>query len=1032
MTTGSNSTLYVLYGSATGNAEGISKDMTDELNENKDRLPAPFTKAVCQELDQFKKCLKEWTVEPTNAGHKYGALIVCSTTGNGDPPENAGRFNRYVKKQSKDKTEPKPFKHLAYAVLALGDTNYDQFCATGILIDQKMKILGGTRARKVVCVDEGTGLLEETVEPWMATVAQDVAKACLASTSAEEEKDDSCVNDKVPSSATTVTTTTTTEIISEINPASTSENSTTETIPATSVSSTGLKTAVPEKSPTPLYILYGSATGNAEQIAKDLAATYQTILDNPDSLTYFQEVVCAELNQFKKMKLMEKFSKAPAPGNDSVKHGLLVVASTSGNGEAPENSDRFLRYVKKTAKTGERPLENVAFSVLALGDTNYDQFCEHGVLLNKFMLKLGGSMIRPLACADEGTGQLEEVVEGWTENIIMDITMACRGECANEKATTTTIATANSTTAVVKEKKEVHEEEKKMEMFDDVCQPSSTSPGVSIVRSVLSLTNQNDEVTSVEASTLPRSSLKGHMTSVEFVSHNEENNTANDGGAIINDNDDDDQSEDGIRYTCAKPFESSIMGARYLTATSSDAANEICEVQSGCETSPVQDILDRRFPLQIENGVSEADRNGKRVIELALAIPDDQSWEYEPGDSIGMIVTNTPDAVSFVLNMLQCHHGISSSQKVSIDSGVPLTVEEIVSEKIDLCTVMKSRKVLYALSQISNDPQEKAALELLSSKTDRGDMLLETYVNAQRRSIVDLLREFPSCQTITLQNLVSFLPPIPPRYYSVSSSPLDTGRPSKSLTVTFSVVDYLTPSLLCANDGKELGLRRIHGVTTRHLEALSAQFLSSSSSSLAKDSASCLKIFPKPTEEFHLPTDLSTPLVLIGPGTGIAPFMGFLAHRKALMASSASADVGSNEKSSVGSVEVFFGCRHAKHDYLYQEELQTFQNDDVIDHLHTAFSRDDPTGKKVYVQNLMTDESERLVDTIIHGNGIVYVCGDGNHMGRDVQATIAKLISPHLQTATSTTTTTTNETDIGKSYLEEMKSEGRFLMDIWS
>ena len=64
---------------------------------------------------------------------------------------------------------------------------------------------------------------------------------------------------------------------------------------------------------------------------------------------------------------------------------------------------------------------------------------------------------------------------------------------------------------------------------------------------------------------------------------------------------------------------------------------------------------------------------------------------------------------------------------------------------------------------------------------------------------------------------------------------------------------------------------------------------------------------------------------------------------------------------------------------------------------------------------------------------IVYVCGDGNHMGRDVQATIAKLISPHLQTATSTTTTTTtNETDIGKSYLEEMKSEGRFLMDIWS
>merc|ERR1712161_70965 len=185
------------------------------------------------------------------------------------------------------------------------------------------------------------------------------------------------------------------------------------------------------------------------------------------------------------------------------------------------------------------------------------------------------------------------------------------------------------------------------------------------------------------------------------------------------------------------------------------------------------------------------------------------------------------------------------------------------------CTVIKSRKVLYALSQISNDPQEKAVLELLSSKTDKGDMLMETYIHARRRSIIDILQEFPSCQTLTLQNLVSFLPPIPPRYYSVSSSPLDTGRSSKSLSVAFSVVDYLTPSLLSSSDGKELGLRRIHGVATRHLE------------------------------------ELCSPLVLIGPGTGIAPFMGFLAHRKALVAAASSLDVGSNEKSRIGSVEVF-------------------------------------------------------------------------------------------------------------------------------
>jgi len=349
--------------------------------------------------------------------------------------------------------------------------------------------------------------------------------------------------------------------------------------------------------------------------------------------------------------------------------------------------------------------------------------------------------------------------------------------------------------------------------------------------------------------------------------------------------------------------------------------------------------------------------------------------------------------------MLKSNHGISPTQKVSIDSEIPLTVEEIVTDKIDLCTVVKSRKILLGLSQISNDSHEKAILELLSSKTDKGTELLETYVTAQRRSIVDLLKEFPSTQTITLQNLVNLLPPIPPRYYSVSSSPL--GKQGNALTIAFSVVDYLTPSLV--SEQNEVGLRRIHGVATSYLEALSAPLLSSQ-----KKQASCgLKIFPKPSEEFHLPTDPSVPLVLVGPGTGIAPFLGFLNHHKASAAAK-------------GSVEVFFGCRHANHDYLYREELQALVEERVIGHLHTAFSRDG--AKKEYVQDLMKNEETagRLAETILNGNGSVYVCGDGNHMGRDVQATIAELLLPHL------------EGTGGKEYVEKMKREGRFLLDIWS
>jgi sulfite reductase alpha subunit-like flavoprotein len=1032
MAAGDNSTLYVLYGSATGNAEGISKDLTDELNNNKStRLPAPFKKAVCWELNQFKKCLKEWAIAPKTEGQKYGALLVSSTTGNGDPPENASRFTRFVKKQNKDKSQPKPFEHVAYSVLALGDTNYDQFCATGMMIDRMVSSLGGTRALPIVCADEGTGMLEETIDPWMANVAQDVARACLsplvsksasATTSSEEEKvDTSSSTDEAAASAAPTTVPEASSPAAVVEPATESESE--------SPPSDAAVTPPPETSPYPLYILYASATGNAEAIAKDLAATYEMILANPDSKTYFSEVVCTDLNKFKKLKLVEDvWCNPPCPGNDSVKHGLLVVASTTGNGDAPENSDKFLRYLKKSSRTASkdplvRPFQHVAFAVLGLGDTNYDQYCEHAKLLNKHMLALGGTAIRPLTCADEGTGQLEEVVDAWTGSVLMEVTDACRGAAATSKPTTKSPPAAS---IVKKEKKVVQhqEEEKKDESFEDFYPSSSesTSPGVLMVQSLFSSKNQGIPV--VELSTLPKSALS-HLASVEFVS--ESGKIAAEKVVVI-DTDDDETSEDGVRYTLEQPFESSIVSARYLTATSCDAADEICEGSSeAAAVEAARDVLDRRFPLQIENDVQEAaaSRNGKRVLELTLSLPDDGSWEYQPGDSLGLIVSNTPEAVGFILTMLQSNHGISPTQKVSIDSGIPVTVEEIVMEKIDLCTFVKNRKIFVALSQLCSDPHEKAVLELLSSKTDQGSELLETFVTAQRRSIVDLFREFPSCQSITLQNLVSLLPPIPPRYYSVSSSPIGSNK-GNSLTVAFSVVDYLTPSLLAASDTSELGLRRIHGVATSHLEALCAPMMTSSSSQ--KNPSICgAKIFPKPSEEFHLPADSSIPLVLIGPGTGIAPFLGFLDHRKALKAS---ADPVADAESTTGSVEVFFGCRHVDHDYLYREELQALKEDGTIDHLHTAFSRDG--AKKEYVQDLMTGNAEtsnRLADTLLNQNGRVYVCGDGNHMGRDVQATIAKLLGPSL---VSSDKGAASADEVGKEYFEGMKRDGRFLLDIWS
>ena len=145
--------------------------------------------------------------------------------------------------------------------------------------------------------------------------------------------------------------------------------------------------------------------------------------------------------------------------------------------------------------------------------------------------------------------------------------------------------------------------------------------------------------------------------------------------------------------------------------------------------------------------------------------------------------------------------------------------------------------------------------------------VFDKVVADQRLTFVDLLRYFSSTQSTTLEGLIDMVPAIPPCYYSVSSSPLQN---SLTLTIAFSVVDYATPVL----NGKS---RRIGDVATRYLKVLASSYLGGGSTS----APTTLPIFPKPSFDFHLPSKMETPLTLVVPGTGIAPFIGFLQRRQA-------------------------------------------------------------------------------------------------------------------------------------------------------
>jgi sulfite reductase alpha subunit-like flavoprotein len=868
--------------------------------------------------------------------------------------------------------------------------------------------------------DEATGL-EDVVEPWTESVFKEMAEACFPSQDGGSALGDATsVELNAPIAATDTTTLPPKQAVTPTKPAT--AKPTTAEPPTTSSSS-------------PLFVVYGSATGNAEHIAKGIAATYQGLLKNPDAKCWFPSVVCCELDQYKK-QCSQQWEQPPPAGT---KHGVIIVASTTGNGEPPENASRFVRYIQR--KTTVNAFQHCAFAVLGLGDTNYDQFCATGKLVDRKLLEQGGTRAKPLAMADEATG-LEDVVEPWTHSVLQDITHACHGAqnfvASNE--------VASKTVSFRKADDSEKTEEKKMES-DVVPAVVSAGPGVVTARSLLSL-QPSDSFPDVAHNTLP--SLGTSLSSCELV-HDHDHDRRKSRGMSLAEIDRMTVSSGStatLHYTMTKPHETNILNASYLTNTPTDAATAVSNLlqkSNKLEDNVLIEAMDTYatlFPLSAVDGsnvddASVFERNGKRVIEMTMSLPDDFTLEYQPGDSLGIIVVNTPQAVQFILSMLQERHSVKPSQKISIDSNHPVTVEEAVRTYIDLCSPIKNKRILHSLSQFATDPEEIKVLRLLASKTPQGEELFMKLIDEQRMSVVDVLRQFPSSQKVSLEGLIGMLPGIPPRYYSVSSSPLDRRNGTLALTVAFSVVDYLTPSLRV--DKKEFGKRRIGGVTTRFLEVLCSPFLSGTSGFCS----STLKIFPKPAADFHLPTSLSTPLLLIGPGTGVAPFVGFLRHRKAqamqphdaassvvegtwrgdfemedLAVSTHDAPSATMAQRRVGKILLLFGCRRADHDWLFREEMAQLKEEGVVSELYTAFSRQEP---KHYVQDIMIhDEVCRasLVQLILEDNASVYICGDGNQMAKDVQNAIVEVLSSQIKDAAA--------------YLEKMKTQRRFLMDIWT
>ncbi|XP_030632713.1 P450 (cytochrome) oxidoreductase b [Chanos chanos] len=364
---------------------------------------------------------------------------------------------------------------------------------------------------------------------------------------------------------------------------------------------------------------------------------------------------------------------------------------------------------------------------------------------------------------------------------------------------------------------------------------------------------------------------------------------------------------------------------------------------------------------------------------------------YESGDHVAVYPINDSAIVNKIGEIL----GVDLDTVISLNNldeesnkkhpfPCPTTYRTALSHYLDVTNPPRTN-VLYELAQYATDPKEQENMRKMASSSPEGKALYQSWVLDSCRNILAILEDFPSLRP-PIDHLCELLPRLQARYYSIASS--SKVHPN-SIHICAVVVEYQTKTG-----------RTNKGVATHWLK-----------NKMPTDNGhkATVPMYIRKSQ-FRLPFKASNPVIMIGPGTGIAPFMGFIQERAWLK----------EQGKEVGETALYFGCRHKNEDYLYQEELEEFEKQGVLTQLNVAFSRDQE--HKVYVQHLLKEKKEDIWKKIHTDNAHIYICGDARNMARDVQAAFCD-IAQELGGMTSTQAT---------EYIKKLMTKGRYSQDVWS
>ncbi|MFI1481848.1 sulfite reductase flavoprotein subunit alpha [Streptomyces sp. NPDC020747] len=351
------------------------------------------------------------------------------------------------------------------------------------------------------------------------------------------------------------------------------------------------------------------------------------------------------------------------------------------------------------------------------------------------------------------------------------------------------------------------------------------------------------------------------------------------------------------------------------------------------------------------NRLLSSPRSAKEIRHYEFDLGD-SGMTYEAGDALAVVPLNDDALVGALLT----HLGASGDEEAA---------EALRAE----------REIRTPSKELIADLVERAPSSELAAVVAHGDRSdLDSWLWG--RDVLDLLRDAGPAAAPRLAELLPLLRPLQARQYSISSSPL--AHPG-SVHLTVASVRYGT------------GSRAYEGVASTYL-----------ADRVGEDGA--VGVFVQPNASFGVPADDDAPMVMIGPGTGVAPFRGFLHERAA--------------RGATGRNWLFYGDRHRETDFVYEDELTRLRKDGVLTELDLAFSRDQ--AEKVYVQTRMRERSRELYGWLEEG-AHVYVCGDASRMAKDVEAALLGVIAEQRGRGD----------DDAAEYLAELRRAKRYVRDVY-